>query len=110
MLYDLARTGLEPLLPRERQVLAGVQNGLSNQQIADSVYICEDTVKYHLKRIFAKLGVSRRSQAVAVAVYNGLLDDFVTNGGGHGDAVGGADSANDEAWQSSGESESHADC
>ena len=40
----------------------------------------EDTVKYYLKRIFVKLGVRRRSEAVAVAVYNGLLDDFEKDG------------------------------
>lgn len=80
MYEDLARTGLEPLLQREQQVLAGVRGGLSNRQIAEHVHVCEDTVKYHLKRIFRKLGVSRRSEAVAVAVYNGLLDGFERSG------------------------------
>ena len=73
---ELARTGLEPLSRREAQVLAAVQNGLSNRQIAERISVCEDTVKYHLKHIFLKLGVRRRSEAVAVAVYNGLLNGF----------------------------------
>jgi ATP/maltotriose-dependent transcriptional regulator MalT len=78
MTQDLIRTALDPLLRRERQVLAGVRSGLSNRQIAGQINVCEDTVKYHLKRIFIKLGVRRRSEAVAVAVYNGLLDGFDT--------------------------------
>jgi len=76
---ELIRNRLEPLLHREQQVLAGVRSGLSNRQIGEQIHICEDTVKYHLKRIFLKLGVSRRSEAVAVAVYNGLLDGFDRN-------------------------------
>ncbi len=61
MHQELVRNGLEPLLPREQQVLAGVLSGLSNRQIGEQIHVCEDTVKYHLKRIFLKLGVSRRS-------------------------------------------------
>lgn len=76
MYQELIRSTLEPLLHREQQVLAGVRSGLSNRQIGEQIHVCEDTVKYHLKRIFLKLGVSRRSEAVAVAVYNGLLDGF----------------------------------
>ena len=76
MYQELVRNTLGPLLQREQQVLAGVRSGLSNRQIAEQIHVCENTVKYHLKRIFLKLGVSRRSEAVAVAVYNGLLDGF----------------------------------
>lgn len=76
MYQELIRNALEPLLHREQQVLAGVRSGLSNRQIGEQIHVCEDTVKYHLKRIFLKLGVSRRSEAVAVAMYNGLLDGF----------------------------------
>ena len=76
MYQELVRNALEPLLRREQQVLAGVLSGLSNRQIGEQIHVCEDTVKYHLKRIFLKLSVSRRSEAVAVAVYNGLLDGF----------------------------------
>lgn len=110
MPQDLARTGLEPLLPRERQVLAGVQNGQSNQQIAESLQICEDTVKYHLKRIFSKLGVSRRSEAVAVAIFNGLLVGMATSGGESANGAFDARAANMDSWPGSGDSESHADC
>ena len=84
----LARHDLKPLLPRERQVLEGVRRGLSNQQIAEAIFVCEDTVKYHLRRIFIKLEVSRRSEALAVAVYNGLLDGFEKNGSDEVDCVG----------------------
>jgi DNA-binding CsgD family transcriptional regulator len=76
MYQDLIRIGLGPLLHREQQVLAGVRAGLSNRQIGLQINVCEDTVKYHLKRIFLKLGVRRRSEAVAVAVYNGLMEGF----------------------------------
>jgi ATP/maltotriose-dependent transcriptional regulator MalT len=73
MSQDLLRTALAPLMRREQQVLDGVRSGLSNRQIAGQINVCEDTVKYHLKRLFLKLGVRCRSDAVAVAVHNGLL-------------------------------------
>ena len=45
---------------REAEVVAGVLRGLRNAEIAESLFICEYTVKDHLKHVFGKLGVSSR--------------------------------------------------
>ncbi|HET9656225.1 MAG TPA: response regulator transcription factor [Kineosporiaceae bacterium] len=63
----------EPLTPREVQVLAAVARGLSNADIGRELYISEATVKTHLLRAFAKLGVDDRTRAVTVAMELGLL-------------------------------------
>jgi DNA-binding NarL/FixJ family response regulator len=61
------------LTPREREVLALVGEGATNLQIAETLGIGSETVKTLLARIFVKLGVSRRAQAVAVAHERGIL-------------------------------------
>ncbi|MEO4046973.1 LuxR C-terminal-related transcriptional regulator [Pseudomonas sp. CAU 1711] len=64
----------EPLLSkRELAVLGLIAQGHSNQQIADSLYISLHTVKTHARRINVKLGVQRRTQAVARAKAEGWL-------------------------------------
>lgn len=60
---------IEPLTPRERQVLGYVCDGDSNGEIALHLGVGVATVKYHLYQIFGKLGVSRRTRAVAMAVH-----------------------------------------
>jgi ATP/maltotriose-dependent transcriptional regulator MalT len=50
-----------------------VAAGLSNREIGDALFISEETVKTHLRRIFEKLDVSSRTQAVATARSRGLL-------------------------------------
>ena len=67
-----ARTCL--LSGRERKVLQLIASGLSNQQIAEQLYISLHTVKTHARRINVKLGVVRRTQAVAQAKALGWLD------------------------------------
>lgn len=52
---------------REQQVLHGLQEGKSNKEIARSLHLSEATIKFHLKNIFSKLGVSRRGMALAVS-------------------------------------------
>ncbi|NJP04190.1 MAG: response regulator transcription factor [Chloroflexaceae bacterium] len=64
---------VEPLTRREREVLRLIAAGLSNQEIARQLVIVEGTVKVHIKRIYGKLGVSNRTQAVARARQVGLL-------------------------------------
>ncbi|MGP4113341.1 response regulator [Streptomyces sp. 4N509B] len=66
------------LTAREREVLAGVADGLSNAQIGGRLVIAEATVKTHLLRIFAKLDVSDRTRAVVVAMERGLFTDPVS--------------------------------
>ncbi len=64
---------IEPLSEREHEVLALVAEGISNQEIAGRLFISLDTVKSHLKRLYGKLGVHSRTQAVARAKESGLF-------------------------------------
>jgi DNA-binding NarL/FixJ family response regulator len=64
---------VEALTPREVQVLAAVARGLSNGEIGRELFIGEATVKTHLLRAFAKLGVDDRTRAVTVAMERGIL-------------------------------------
>jgi LuxR family maltose regulon positive regulatory protein len=64
---------VEPLSPRELEVLCLVAEGLSNAEIAQRLYISLSTVKGHTTNIFGKLGVSSRTQAVVRARQLGLL-------------------------------------
>jgi len=65
------------LTKRERSVLKRVQYGDRNKEIAKTLNITEDTVKYHLKNIFSKLGVSKRVQAVRIAQEQGYISLFI---------------------------------
>ena len=58
---------------RELEVLRLLSEGNRNKEIADALEISEDTVKFHVKSIFGKLGVSDRTHAVAIAVKRGIL-------------------------------------
>lgn len=64
---------LEELTDREREVLAHVGRGLSNQEVAAELYITEATVKTHVSSIFTKLGVRDRAGAIVVAFDHGLV-------------------------------------
>jgi NarL family two-component system response regulator LiaR len=52
------------ITPREQEVLQLIAQGLSNKEIAERVFVSENTVKTHLSRVFDKLGARRRTQAV----------------------------------------------
>lgn len=65
--------GHESLTVSEQRILEMVVAGLNNKMIADRLFISENTVKSHLKNIFAKLGVNERAQVVAVAVKRGFV-------------------------------------
>ena len=58
---------IEPLSERELQVLRLLANGLSNQEIADALIVSINTVRTHLRRIYAKLAVNNRTAAVSRA-------------------------------------------
>jgi DNA-binding NarL/FixJ family response regulator len=62
-----------PLTPREVEVLRAVSRGLSNADIGRELFIGEATVKTHLLRAFAKLGVDDRTRAVTAAMERGIL-------------------------------------
>jgi DNA-binding NarL/FixJ family response regulator len=61
------------LTERELEVLQLVARGLSNKQVADSIGRTPETVKIHLKNIYAKMGVADRTEAVTLALTRGLI-------------------------------------
>jgi len=65
---------LSELTDREREVLVQIARGRSNDEIAEQLFIGEATVKTHINRIFAKLGISGRAQAVVIAYETGLVE------------------------------------
>jgi DNA-binding CsgD family transcriptional regulator len=67
------RAPVPTLTDREREILGRLAEGLGNRDIARALFISEATVKTHLGRIYAKLGVDTRAGAVAVAKEQRLL-------------------------------------
>jgi LuxR family maltose regulon positive regulatory protein len=72
---DLASTRprIELLSQRELEVLRLIAEGLSNQEIGERLFLALDTIKGHNRRIFDKLEVKRRSEAIARGRELGLL-------------------------------------
>jgi DNA-binding NarL/FixJ family response regulator len=66
-------TGIDALTDREREVLGLLVDARTNRQIANQLYISEKTVSVHVSNILAKLGVSGRVEAAAVAHRLGLV-------------------------------------
>lgn len=64
---------VQQLTRREREVLAAMANGQTNSQIATEMFLSEATVKTHVHRIFLKLGITDRAQAVSIAFRTGLV-------------------------------------
>ncbi|MEV7802013.1 response regulator transcription factor [Microbispora sp. NPDC088329] len=69
---DTARRQVEMLTPREREVLALVGRGMSNQDIGRELFLSEGTVKSHVSAILLRLGLNNRVQAAIVAYEAGL--------------------------------------
>jgi DNA-binding NarL/FixJ family response regulator len=63
----------EALTAREIDVLSHIAGGNRNRDIAERLYISEETVKVHVKHIMEKLGANDRTQAVAIAVRRGII-------------------------------------
>jgi len=63
----------ETLTEREVEVLQQVAGGNKNRDIADKLFISEETVKVHIKHIMEKLGATDRTQAVAIGVRRGII-------------------------------------
>ena len=64
---DQARIDMLGITPRELEVLQLIAEGLSTKEMAERLFVSENTVKTHTSRVFDKLGASRRTQAVQVA-------------------------------------------
>jgi len=70
---DEARRDKLGITPRELEILELIAAGLSNREIAEKVFVSENTVKTHSSRLFDKLGAKRRTQAVQIAKDAGLI-------------------------------------
>ncbi len=69
-----AKALVQPILTeREQQVLTGMSRGRSNAEIGRELYLSEDTVKTHARRLFRKMGAADRAQAVAVGFRWGFV-------------------------------------
>ena len=63
----------EHLTPREKDVLRLIAQGHSNKEIARTLYLAEETVKFHVRHILAKLGVQSRAQAILATIRLGMV-------------------------------------
>src|SRR2546430_1304050 len=61
------------ITPREREILELIATGLSNREIAERLFVSENTVKTHSSRLFDKLSAKRRTQAVQIGKELGLI-------------------------------------
>jgi DNA-binding CsgD family transcriptional regulator len=61
------------ITPREHEILRLIAEGLSNREIAERLFVSENTVKTHSSRLFDKLNAKRRTQAVQLAKEAGLI-------------------------------------
>ena len=75
---DGKATSPDILTEREKEILVRLASGLSDQQIADELFLSPNTVKWHNRQIYSKLGVGSRTQAITHARELGLLDRQVT--------------------------------
>jgi DNA-binding CsgD family transcriptional regulator len=64
---------LDPLTPRETEVLGSVAEGLSNKAIAARLGISDQTVKFHVAAICGKLGAANRTEAARIGIERGLV-------------------------------------
>ena len=70
---DAAQVEILGVTPRELEILELIAQGLSNREIAEKVFVSENTVKTHSSRLFDKLGAKRRTQAVQLGKQRGLI-------------------------------------
>lgn len=97
-----SRDVLQKLTRRELEILQLVSGGRSNRQVAQILWVADQTVKFHLANVYRKLGVRSRFEAARWARENGILDVVVdsgeaismaeprTNGSGNGNGSGGS--------------------
>jgi DNA-binding CsgD family transcriptional regulator len=70
---DQARLEQLGITPREYEILTHIAAGLSTREIAETLFVSENTVKTHASRLFDKLNARRRTQAVQIAKEQGLI-------------------------------------
>ena len=70
---DQARLDALGITPRELEVLQLIAEGLSTKEMAERLFVSENTVKTHTSRVFDKLGASRRTQAVQFAKHQRII-------------------------------------
>jgi DNA-binding NarL/FixJ family response regulator len=68
------RAQAEILTPREREILQLLADGMSNADVAEKLFISQETVKSHVRHILAKLEADTRTQAVAIALREAMID------------------------------------
>ena len=66
---------VDPITERELEILSLISEGASDREIAAKLYLSVNTVKWHNRQIYAKLGVTSRTQAAALAAEKGFLDE-----------------------------------
>lgn len=73
VVVDPAKIQAMGITPREHEILNLIAAGLSNREIAEKLFVSENTVKTHSSRLFEKLNAKRRTQAVQIAKQAGLI-------------------------------------
>jgi LuxR family transcriptional regulator, maltose regulon positive regulatory protein len=68
-----SRPPMQPLSDREKEMLIFLANGVSNKEMAQKLFVSENTVKFHLKNVYSKLGVVNRLQAINAARQLGFI-------------------------------------
>ena len=63
----------EALTPREREILVMLTEGKTNKEIANQLSLSEGTVRFHVSNILSKMGVNNRTEAVSLALQQGLI-------------------------------------
>ena len=69
-----SRGGADVLTPREREILQLLADGMSNADAAGQLFISQETVKSHVRHILTKLEADTRTQAVAIALRDAMID------------------------------------
>jgi DNA-binding NarL/FixJ family response regulator len=64
------------LSTREIDVLREIESGSTNIEIAQRLFLSENTVKHHIRNIFEKLGINNRREAAIIARQNGLISKY----------------------------------
>ena len=67
------RDAHRPLSARQLEILSYLAVGLSNKEIGQRVFVCEDTVKTHLRTIYKRLGAKDRVEALRIAAERGIV-------------------------------------